>query len=189
MAAIKGKNTKPELLVRKFLHANGYRYKLHDKSFPGKPDIVLPKYKTVIFGHACFWHGHKNCKYFVVHKTRTDAGIHHYHLLLLSLSTFCFVPSFIFFGAFLELNIIIANGEGIRLEFKKAENLEWSVPNDFTESIWKEVSGWNEKGARMLNKRTLYLLQILFLCIDPIPMEDLLNQLNYSNRTSFRDRY
>jgi hypothetical protein len=88
-----------------------------------------------------------------------------------------------------ELNIIIANGEGIRLEFKKAENLEWSVPNDFTESIWKEVSGWNEKGARMLNKRTLYLLQILFLCIDPIPMEDLLNQLNYSNRTSFRDRY
>jgi DNA mismatch endonuclease (patch repair protein) len=51
MAAIKGKNTKPELLVRKFLHANGFRYKLHDKSLPGKPDIVLPKYKTVI----CEW--------------------------------------------------------------------------------------------------------------------------------------
>jgi ATP-dependent DNA helicase RecG len=68
-------------------------------------------------------------------------------------------------------------------------NLEWSIPKDFTALLWKEVSGWNEKGTRMLNKRSLYLLQILFLCIDPIPMEDLLNQLNYSNRTSFRDRY
>ena len=72
MAAIKGKNTKPEMLVRKFLHANGYRYKLHDKSLPGKPDIVLPKYKTVIFVHGCFWHGHENCKYYVVPKTRTE---------------------------------------------------------------------------------------------------------------------
>ena len=72
MSAIKGKNTKPERLVRKFLHANGYRYKLHDKSLPGKPDIVLPKYKTVIFVHGCFWHGHSNCKYYVVPKTRTD---------------------------------------------------------------------------------------------------------------------
>ncbi len=78
MAAIKGKNTKPELLVRRFLHANGFRYKLHDKSLPGKPDIVLPKYKTVIFVHACppwrgcFWHGHEGCKYYVVPKTRTE---------------------------------------------------------------------------------------------------------------------
>ena len=72
MSRIKGKNTKPEMLVRRFLHANGYRYKLHDKSLPGKPDIVLPKYKTVIFVHGCFWHGHKNCKYFVVPKTRTE---------------------------------------------------------------------------------------------------------------------
>jgi DNA mismatch endonuclease (patch repair protein) len=72
MAAIKGKNTKPEMLVRKFLHANGYRYKLHDKSLPGKPDIVLPKHKTVIFVHGCFWHGHKHCKYYVVPKTRTE---------------------------------------------------------------------------------------------------------------------
>jgi DNA mismatch endonuclease (patch repair protein) len=72
MAAIKGKNTKPEMLVRKFLHANGYRYKLHDKNLPGKPDIVLPKYKTVIFVHGCFWHGHKDCKYFVIPKTRTE---------------------------------------------------------------------------------------------------------------------
>jgi DNA mismatch endonuclease (patch repair protein) len=72
MAAIKGKNTKPEMLVRKFLHAHGYRYRLHDKKLPGKPDIVLPKYKTVIFVHGCFWHGHKNCRYFVVPKTRTE---------------------------------------------------------------------------------------------------------------------
>ena len=72
MAAIKSKNTKPEILVRRFLHANGFRYKLHDKTLPGKPDIVLPKYKTVIFVHGCFWHGHEACKYFVVPKTRTE---------------------------------------------------------------------------------------------------------------------
>lgn len=72
MSQIKARDTKPELLVRKFLHANGFRYKLHDKTLPGKPDIVLPKYKTVIFIHGCFWHGHKNCKYFVVPKTRTQ---------------------------------------------------------------------------------------------------------------------
>lgn len=72
MSRIKGKDTKPEMLVRKFLHANGYRYRLHVKDMPGKPDIVLPKYKTVIFIHGCFWHGHKGCKYFVVPKTRTE---------------------------------------------------------------------------------------------------------------------
>ncbi len=59
MSRIKGKDTKPEMLVRKFLHANGFRYRLHVKNLPGKPDIVLPKYKTVIFVHRCFWHGHK----------------------------------------------------------------------------------------------------------------------------------
>lgn len=72
MAAIKGRDTGPEMLVRRFLHANGFRYRLYDKKLPGKPDIVLPKYKTVIFIHGCFWHGHKNCRYFVVPKTRTD---------------------------------------------------------------------------------------------------------------------
>jgi DNA mismatch endonuclease (patch repair protein) len=60
------------MLVRRFLHANGFRCKLHDKSLPGKPDIVLPKYKTVIFVHGCFWHGHEGCKYYVVPKTRTE---------------------------------------------------------------------------------------------------------------------
>ena len=72
MSRIRSKNTKPELLVRKFLHANGFRFCLHRKDLPGKPDIVLPKYKTVVFVHGCFWHGHKNCKYFVVPKTRTE---------------------------------------------------------------------------------------------------------------------
>ena len=72
MSQIKGKNTKPELLVRKFLFANGFRYRLHDPKLPGKPDIVLPKYKTVIFVNGCFWHGHKGCSYFVLPKTRTE---------------------------------------------------------------------------------------------------------------------
>lgn len=72
MSQIKGKNTKPEILIRKFLFSNGFRYRLYDKKLPGKPDIVLKKYKTVIFIHGCFWHGHENCKYFVIPKTRTD---------------------------------------------------------------------------------------------------------------------
>lgn len=72
MSRIKGKNTKPEMLVRKYLFAHGFRYTLHNKKLPGKPDIVLPKYRTVIFVHGCFWHGHDGCKYFVVPKTRTD---------------------------------------------------------------------------------------------------------------------
>lgn len=72
MSQIKGKNTKPEILVRRFLHARGFRYRLHDKSLPGKPDLVLPKYKTVIFIHGCFWHGHAHCRYYVVPKTRTE---------------------------------------------------------------------------------------------------------------------
>jgi DNA mismatch endonuclease (patch repair protein) len=72
MSRIKGKDTKPEMLVRKFLHANGFRYRLHDKKLPGKPDIVLPKYKTVIFVHGCFWHGHEGCRYASVPKTRTE---------------------------------------------------------------------------------------------------------------------
>lgn len=72
MSRIRSKDTKPEILVRKFLHKNGFRYRLHVKNLPGKPDIVLPKYKTVIFIHGCFWHGHDGCKYYVVPKTRTE---------------------------------------------------------------------------------------------------------------------
>lgn len=72
MSRIKGKNTKPEMLVRQFLHAKGFRYRLHVKDLPGKPDIVLQKYKTAIFIQGCFWHGHDQCKYYVVPKTKTD---------------------------------------------------------------------------------------------------------------------
>ncbi|WP_169704093.1 very short patch repair endonuclease [Candidatus Kuenenia stuttgartensis] len=70
MSKIRGKDTKPEIIVRKFLFGNGFRYKLHDKMLPGKPDLVFPKYKTVVFIHGCFWHGHDGCKYFVIPKTR-----------------------------------------------------------------------------------------------------------------------
>lgn len=71
MSQIKGQNTKPEILVRKYLHAHGIRYRLHNKNLPGKPDLTLTKYHTVIFVNGCFWHGHKRCKYFVLPKTRT----------------------------------------------------------------------------------------------------------------------
>ena len=70
MSRIRSKDTKPEILVRKFLFGKGFRYKLHDKMLPGKPDLVFPKHKTVIFIHGCFWHGHEGCKYFVIPKTR-----------------------------------------------------------------------------------------------------------------------
>ena len=72
MSAIKSKNTKPEIKVRKILHSMGYRFRLHSKDLPGSPDIVLPKYKTVIFVHGCFWHRHENCKYASTPKTRKE---------------------------------------------------------------------------------------------------------------------
>jgi DNA mismatch endonuclease (patch repair protein) len=72
MSRIKGENTKPEVLVRKFLFSKGYRFRLHDKKLPGKPDIVMPKYKSVILINGCFWHGHDDCKYFVIPKTRSE---------------------------------------------------------------------------------------------------------------------
>lgn len=72
MSQIKGKDTKPEMIVRKFLFSRGYRYRVHDRKLAGRPDIVLKKYRTVIFVHGCFWHGHKGCKYYVIPKTRTQ---------------------------------------------------------------------------------------------------------------------
>ena len=62
MSNIKGKNTKPEITVRSLLHRQGFRFRIHDRSLPGKPDIVLKKYKAVIFIHGCYWHRHENCK-------------------------------------------------------------------------------------------------------------------------------
>ncbi len=72
MSAIKSKNTKPEIAVRKVLHSMGFRFRLHRKDLPGSPDIVLPKYKTVIFVHGCFWHRHENCKYASTPKIRQE---------------------------------------------------------------------------------------------------------------------
>jgi DNA mismatch endonuclease (patch repair protein) len=72
MARIRGKDTKPELIVRSLLHRSGVRFSLRRKDLPGKPDIVLPKYKTVVFVHGCFWHRHKGCKVATTPKTRTD---------------------------------------------------------------------------------------------------------------------
>lgn len=71
MSGIRGKDTKPEMIVRRGLHAMGFRYRLHDKSLPGKPDLVLPKYNAVIFVHGCFWHKH-DCNYFKWPKTRPE---------------------------------------------------------------------------------------------------------------------
>ncbi len=72
MSRIKDKDTKPEQLVRKYLFAQGFRYRLHVKNLPGKPDLVFPKYKTVLFINGCFWHGHKGCRYFTLPKTNTE---------------------------------------------------------------------------------------------------------------------
>jgi DNA mismatch endonuclease (patch repair protein) len=72
MAQIKNKNTKPEIFVRRLLHQQGYRFRLHQKNLPGTPDIILPKYKTVIFVHGCFWHRHPNCADASTPKTRTE---------------------------------------------------------------------------------------------------------------------
>jgi DNA mismatch endonuclease (patch repair protein) len=71
MAGIRGKNTKPELILRRGLHAFGFRYRLHVKDLPGKPDLVFPGRRAVIFAHGCFWHGH-GCKLFVWPKSRPD---------------------------------------------------------------------------------------------------------------------
>jgi len=70
MSGIRGTNTKPEMLVRRMLHAAGFRYRLHVRNLPGCPDIVLPKYGAVIFVHGCFWHAHEGCRYFKLPKTR-----------------------------------------------------------------------------------------------------------------------
>ena len=72
MSQIRNKNTKPELKLRQALWRLGFRYRVNDKRLPGTPDIVLPKYRTVIFIHGCFWHGHKDCKFYTVPKTNTE---------------------------------------------------------------------------------------------------------------------
>lgn len=72
MRSVRREDTKPEILVRKMLHSLGYRFRLHVKDLPGSPDIVLPKYKLVIFVHGCFWHRHAGCRYASTPSTRTE---------------------------------------------------------------------------------------------------------------------
>lgn len=82
MARIGGKDTKPEMLIRRGLHASGLRYRIHVGGLPGRPDIVLPRFRSVIFVHGCFWHAHEGCRYFRIPGTRTEfwtAKIHGNH--------------------------------------------------------------------------------------------------------------
>ena len=72
MSKIRSKNTKPEEIVRKYLFSRGFRYRKNDKRYKGKPDIVLPKYKTIVFVHGCFWHVHEGCPDFVMPKSNLD---------------------------------------------------------------------------------------------------------------------
>ncbi len=72
MAAVKGKDTKPEMIVRKYLFSRGMRFCVQVRKLPGTPDIVLPKYKTVILVNGCFWHGHEDCKYFRLPKSNVE---------------------------------------------------------------------------------------------------------------------
>lgn len=72
MAGIRGKNTQPEKVVRSFLHKQGFRFRLHKNGLPGRPDVVLARWKVAVFVHGCFWHGHENCHYFKVPRTRSQ---------------------------------------------------------------------------------------------------------------------
>ena len=72
MSGIRSQNTKPEIAVRRTLHAGGFRFRLHDRSLPGRPDLVLRKWRTVVLVHGCFWHGHRGCRYFRWPSTRRD---------------------------------------------------------------------------------------------------------------------
>jgi DNA mismatch endonuclease (patch repair protein) len=72
MSRIRGKDTKPEILVRQYLFSEGFRFRKNDKRYPGHPDIVLPKYRTMVFVNGCFWHGHEGCKYYTVPKSNTE---------------------------------------------------------------------------------------------------------------------
>lgn len=76
MSGIRSKDTKPEMTVRKYLHAKGFRYRLHSRTLPGSPDIVLPKFKVAIFVHGCFWHRHSGCRYATTPSSNVDTWKH-----------------------------------------------------------------------------------------------------------------
>jgi DNA mismatch endonuclease (patch repair protein) len=72
MSSIRARDTKPEMLVRRYLHALGFRYRLSPRELPGRPDLLLPKYRAAIFVHGCFWHGHEKCRFATIPSTRTE---------------------------------------------------------------------------------------------------------------------
>lgn len=72
MAGIRGKDTKPELLLRKAMHARGFRFRLHDRRLPGSPDLVFPRYRAAVFVHGCFWHRHEDCRFATTPATRPE---------------------------------------------------------------------------------------------------------------------
>ena len=72
MSSIRGRDTKPEMLVRRYLHSRGMRFRIHRRDLPGRPDLTLPKWNAAVFIHGCFWHGHEQCRYFRLPATRTD---------------------------------------------------------------------------------------------------------------------
>ena len=88
MAAIHAKDTKPELLVRKFLWSRGFRYRLNHPRLPGKPDIVLRKYRTVIFVNGCFWHGHEVLKTVDIRSPKTGISVHYSYSLLMAMQIY-----------------------------------------------------------------------------------------------------
>lgn len=127
MSRIRSKDTKPEILVRRFLFSKGFRYRLHVKKLPGKPDIVLPKYKIAIYIHGCFWHGHDGCRYFVIPKTRTEW----WH------------------------KKIMRNKELDRSNSIKIKSLGWEVLEIYECSLRKDkFEGTSEKILRLIKKNT-----------------------------------
>jgi len=131
MAGIQGKNTKPELLIRSNLHKNGFRYRIHSKKLPGKPDLVLHKYRAVVFVNGCFWHGH-NCSLFKWPKTREDFW----------------------------RNKITRNIENDQMNIDKLKSLNWRICIIWECSIKganKDISKVIKKIVRWLNGKSMYL--------------------------------
>ncbi len=122
MSRIKGQDTKLEVKVRSRLFRDGFRFRKNDKRYPGKPDILLPKYKTAIFINGCFWHGHEGCKYFVAPKTRTEFWIN-------------------------KINTNIRNDKKNHRLLKK---MEWKVVACWECQLKKDFVGWIGKIERKL---------------------------------------
>jgi len=131
MAGIQGKNTKPELLIRSNLHKNGFRYRIHSKKLPGKPDLVLHKYRAVVFVNGCFWHGH-NCSLFKWPKTREDFW----------------------------RNKITRNIENDKMNIDKLKSLNWRICiiwECYIKGANKDISKVIKKIVRWLNGKSMYL--------------------------------